>query len=210
MINSTIRTAQNAVPNYEEYLKTPEWRKRRNAFLGRKGWHCERCGRKVDLQVHHRSYARLGSERDEDLEALCRDCHEGHHYSYSQQTNIGVYIKLVEDTIATERYETLGDLTEAVNIRCAKLKIPYNNHQIQTAMSLIGPKRIPLLGRQVAPVALWKPRETPAIGKDEAREICRRLGLIVALPSIPAPASFTWKQTEDEWMNRDERDKVTL
>ena len=69
---------------YKEYLGSKHWQVRRKAFL-----HifpaCNRCDMPrwlaellydQDLHVHHVSYVNLGKEDDDDLEALCRRCHE--------------------------------------------------------------------------------------------------------------------------------------
>jgi hypothetical protein len=65
---------------YREYLQTPEWRRTRAAALQRAG-HC--CSLDVThtegLEVHHRTYARLGNELATDLTVLCRPCHQLHH-----------------------------------------------------------------------------------------------------------------------------------
>lgn len=69
---------------YREYIASEKWQKRRKAYLS---WanSCERCclprwlaivAYDQDLHVHHKSYGSIGSEPDEDLEPLCRRCHE--------------------------------------------------------------------------------------------------------------------------------------
>lgn len=70
---------------YTEYLDSQDWKIRRHRLLKEAGRQCERCGhdglpgmRHLDyrsLEVHHLTYERLGDERDEDLEVLCRECH---------------------------------------------------------------------------------------------------------------------------------------
>jgi 5-methylcytosine-specific restriction endonuclease McrA len=40
---------------------------------------CELCGKRVPLDVHHRTYDRYGDELVDDLIALCRECHARHH-----------------------------------------------------------------------------------------------------------------------------------
>lgn len=69
---------------YRHYINGPHWKDRRIKFIDTDP-NCARChmSRNVaviaydqDLNVHHRSYANLGCERDEDLESLCRRCHE--------------------------------------------------------------------------------------------------------------------------------------
>lgn len=65
--------------NYAEYLQTEEWRQRAEAAKARVGYRCQICNRaspRVILEVHHRTYERLGHEQPEDLTVLCRGCHE--------------------------------------------------------------------------------------------------------------------------------------
>lgn len=69
---------------YREYIASEEWQERRKKYLVQHP-RCMECGLPrwlaivaydQDLHVHHRSYARVGHELDEDLQALCRSCHE--------------------------------------------------------------------------------------------------------------------------------------
>lgn len=64
---------------YPEYLGTSEWAVRRRSVLERAGFRCQVCASDGKLHVHHRTYARRGSERREDMIALCADCHELFH-----------------------------------------------------------------------------------------------------------------------------------
>jgi hypothetical protein len=78
------------IEQYEKYLETPHWQAFRKlvfeAQLKRLGRNCcERCQKErnsegtVRLQVHHLTYERLGNELIEDVEIICRDCHEKEH-----------------------------------------------------------------------------------------------------------------------------------
>lgn len=69
---------------YREYLSSEHWRERRKEFLDAFP-NCNQCdlprwlaiiAYDQDLHVHHKSYARVGEEIDDDLEPLCRRCHE--------------------------------------------------------------------------------------------------------------------------------------
>jgi hypothetical protein len=63
---------------YECYLSSRAWRRVRNDALMRAQLRCERCdkgGLLVGLEAHHRTYEHLGDERDDELEALCAECH---------------------------------------------------------------------------------------------------------------------------------------
>lgn len=65
--------------DYHEYIKTEAWRERAEAAKQRVEHRCQICNRpskRVTLDVHHRTYERLGNERPEDLTVLCRGCHE--------------------------------------------------------------------------------------------------------------------------------------
>ena len=63
--------------SYSEYLQTAAWEETRQAALQRSGGHCALCPREgVPLEVHHRTYERLGEELPEDLTVLCSICHE--------------------------------------------------------------------------------------------------------------------------------------
>lgn len=66
---------------YEIYLKSPQWFAKRDQALKHHGAVCDKCGKKSDLQVHHKTYARLGKEKMEDLQILCRPCHNEVHES---------------------------------------------------------------------------------------------------------------------------------
>lgn len=69
---------------YREYLGTLHWAERRRWALERARHRCAVCNARgfdpdVTLQVHHRTYKRLGCERVDDLTVLCDDCHAAHH-----------------------------------------------------------------------------------------------------------------------------------
>ena len=63
---------------YPEYLRSPAWRELRNQVLGRAGWRCEVCKAHAE-EIHHLTYANVGNEALEDLQALCRTCHQKKH-----------------------------------------------------------------------------------------------------------------------------------
>lgn len=79
------RLAELRAMPYGEYLRTPEWRTTRAGALLRAGW---RCSLDVthgdDLDVHHRTYERLGAELAADLVVLCRPCHRLHHREHGR------------------------------------------------------------------------------------------------------------------------------
>ena len=69
---------------YQEYLKTKHWRKVKYMFFTTvKPEACNDCGKKFvnrkEFNVHHKTYDSIGHELMEDLELLCRGCHELKH-----------------------------------------------------------------------------------------------------------------------------------
>jgi 5-methylcytosine-specific restriction endonuclease McrA len=67
-----------------KYLWSPHWRAFRKLALDeqrqRLGLNiCDYCENTSELQVHHLTYERLGSERLEDVSIVCKDCHDQFH-----------------------------------------------------------------------------------------------------------------------------------
>ena len=63
---------------YGLYLRSDAWRTRADAALRRAGHRCMICNADrwfTPLEVHHRTYERLGAERPGDLVVLCSHCH---------------------------------------------------------------------------------------------------------------------------------------
>ena len=77
----TAKTRQNELRamSYQEYLKTREWKVKRNRALIQAGNRCKLCRGTARLDVHHNHYTRRGNELLEDLVVLCRSCHEHFH-----------------------------------------------------------------------------------------------------------------------------------
>jgi hypothetical protein len=64
---------------YEAYLTSPAWRRRRARVLRRAGRRCQACGARPATGVHHLTYAHLGAERAWELLALGVECHRRLH-----------------------------------------------------------------------------------------------------------------------------------
>jgi hypothetical protein len=79
------RLAELRAMPYRIYLRTPEWRRTRAAALVRAGNACSLDVRHTEeLEVHHRTYERLGAELVSDLIVLCHSCHRLHHKQYGR------------------------------------------------------------------------------------------------------------------------------
>lgn len=64
---------------YAAYRRTPCWQAVRRLALLRADHACQVCASPEQLEVHHRTYARLGREQATDLLVLCRACHALFH-----------------------------------------------------------------------------------------------------------------------------------
>jgi hypothetical protein len=65
-----------------DILDSPQWKARRKVELDRAGHRCQACnasGDDIVLDVHHRTYDRVGNEGPADLIVLCRKCHGAIH-----------------------------------------------------------------------------------------------------------------------------------
>lgn len=65
---------------YEEYLASQAWREKRRRYFAAKRLPktCLACGSE-QVQLHHRTYRRLGREHLQDLVPLCQPCHSAGH-----------------------------------------------------------------------------------------------------------------------------------
>lgn len=64
---------------YRRYLRFPQWRAKRMQVFALYGRKCRKCGSTKKLEVNHKHYHNIFNERLEDLEVLCRSCHEEYH-----------------------------------------------------------------------------------------------------------------------------------
>jgi hypothetical protein len=82
---------------YKKYLQSPQWQQRRRDAIDNAGGICEKClmprwlaeiAYDQDLHVHHLTYANKGAELAEDLQVLCRRCHEIETFGRSELREI--------------------------------------------------------------------------------------------------------------------------
>lgn len=67
--------------SYDEYLRSEIWKKfRKKYFRSKKRKYCMLCRKpNFDVELHHKSYDRLGTEKLTDVVPLCREHHEEVH-----------------------------------------------------------------------------------------------------------------------------------
>lgn len=179
-IDPPIRTARPSATRefYLAYLNSADWRSKRNKAIRKARFRCQRCGEKRDLQAHHLTYDRLGHELASDIEVVCRTCHESEHIEQmSESDQVGVYLKLASEALRARPYDSIGELSETVKVRCAKLKISYDDHQIEKALALLSGTRIGKgqTAKTVQPATSAPEGHDPT--PSEAHEIIKRIGM---------------------------------
>lgn len=68
--------------DYEDYLKSPEWRQKKKNRLAFDNWQCAFCHAELNehYETHHLNYIRLGHEDIErDIVSVCYTCHKDFH-----------------------------------------------------------------------------------------------------------------------------------
>lgn len=65
--------------DYGAYINSYAWQAKRRQRIFMDGAMCVRCKARHDLEVHHLTYRRFGSERLSDLITLCHRCHAAVH-----------------------------------------------------------------------------------------------------------------------------------
>ena len=74
---------------YDKYIKTKKWQKKRSKRFKIDNFTCQRCGSKKNLDVHHLTYDNFRNEDVyRDLITLCRSCHSKIEQE-KKQANVG-------------------------------------------------------------------------------------------------------------------------
>lgn len=79
-----------------EFYHSTAWKRLSRAFLLSRNYICERCGKPAEI-AHHRRYLTAENLHDpaislspDNLEALCRDCHNAEHFGRGGATAQGL------------------------------------------------------------------------------------------------------------------------
>lgn len=105
--------------NYNAYLVSPHWKKRREEFFKKNKYECQACGSGDYINLHHATYQRMGIEEEGDLVPLCRSCHsEAHEIQKSTGENLYkvTYDYIMDKNQQEELVELTKYLTSGYNI----------------------------------------------------------------------------------------------
>lgn len=96
--------------SYKQYLQSEHWSNIKNRFYNSKLFNggCDCCGESnCRLNLHHKTYKRLGREKLDDLIAVCDRCHKEIHYllnnNNSSKINIWSVSKKIKNRHKKER-----------------------------------------------------------------------------------------------------------
>ena len=64
---------------YPDYLRSKKWLQRATQAKEEASYQCQLCASNKSLNVHHRTYERVGKEAPMDLIVLCEPCHKFFH-----------------------------------------------------------------------------------------------------------------------------------
>ena len=85
-INEYLESRPMVIPNpitkewyRQTYLMSDHWLATKEEKLTQSEYMCNLCASKDRLEVHHRTYERLGCELMKDLAVLCHNCHQKFH-----------------------------------------------------------------------------------------------------------------------------------
>ena len=70
------RIVKKMSPEYTAAINSPEWRRFRMDLIETFGGRCAVCNSGAALEVHHRTYERLGREEHFDCNPVCAKCHK--------------------------------------------------------------------------------------------------------------------------------------
>lgn len=78
---------------YQQYLASEHWQDVRRRYWASKlhDRTCYACGKTGALEVHHKTYKRIGHERLHDLCLLCRECHQSTHFVEKNRKKGGLW-----------------------------------------------------------------------------------------------------------------------
>lgn len=97
----TVRDA--VIKNYDEYLKSDEWKNLKKELKKEKKYQtCRACGNKRFIQLHHKTYRWINTNKERlGIVALCGKCHRRTH-EYAKKKNISIY-RATKHIIATTK-----------------------------------------------------------------------------------------------------------
>jgi hypothetical protein len=97
---------------YETYLTSPRWEATKRRYYAQTGRHaCAACGSTDQVQLHHKTYERLGHELLGDLTPLCEPCHAGVHEIHRQKQPAMTLAQVTDLVCSPNKNQALTSIT---------------------------------------------------------------------------------------------------
>lgn len=115
---------------HRQFIASPIWKSIRDSALSHYGTVCRSCG-EYGTDVHHKTYARFGGqERLEDLEVLCRSCHDAKHAiprkKFTRKRKPLVHVAVAYRYLTDQQKSTICD---KLMLTPERLKLRYNKNR---------------------------------------------------------------------------------
>jgi hypothetical protein len=169
--------------DYDQYLKSDEWRAQRAMALERAGYKCSICGETDCLNVHHKTYAHLGNERPEELQVLCKTHHWIEHNPGKpipdkiDEIEIDAQRKISEERGCKHLAFTIGKIDRILDSRDRDSLLPAQLRRVleleERAKSHV--IRCEVCNPDVSKLYTWEERQEMKIASDKEREYRRKL-----------------------------------
>lgn len=88
--------------DYESYITSDNWEQFKKRYYASHEKRCVVCGTCDNVQLHHHTYARLGSEADTDVVPLCKEHHKGVHLLHKKRKQYQSLTLSTQDYILKE------------------------------------------------------------------------------------------------------------
>lgn len=82
------RQTHHGINDYNQYINSAEWKKRKKEYYKKNDKRCLICGDKKSLNLHHLDYSNLSKTEDQHLVPLCRCHHKEFHAEYGVSKNM--------------------------------------------------------------------------------------------------------------------------
>lgn len=84
---------KEVVGTYKEYLHTKHWKLLKSKIYKKYKYNCAYCKTNHDIDLHHKTYERVGNENIGDLVYLCRLCHKAVHDGLISDNKLKLQLK---------------------------------------------------------------------------------------------------------------------
>lgn len=153
--------------DYRKYLRSPEWKSKREELFKLRGKKCEMCGSTEKIHVHHLTYERIGDETMQDLQVLCEKHHMEQHPKWNS-LKTKKYLNRKNDPLIEEE----GEYMTLTSINIDMLRTPKGGIHKAMIEFLYPNRKRPPKGWLKKCIGMRVPKK----GYDEVRKIVESYG----------------------------------